>query len=286
MKYTIKATYPCVIKTQNDYVEADEDSSIECEDENFVYVYPLHSGIPFCIDLKQRNDCDRYSFISHNGQNFIFLEPPQLFFVTKKENLCINGKNCKILIEPSQISFEGQNRIVHHTITKPFKKYKMIKAQNFACAQFDNEFFAFDTQREKLYHFSGEDFSFEKNILTICRKYDDNSGRERKYKVSFSDKISVTENTFVKKEQKEPELIPFDFLQAIKSEDFACATNYLSSKLKEKIGRLELESFFGKIQQILPIDTNTFIVFSNSKKQYVSFEIVDNHICDISLDDL
>ena len=286
MKYIIKTSYPCVIKTEHDFLELDEDSSIECEDENFVYVYPTQAGIPFCIDIKQRKDCERYSFSTHDGQNFIFIEPIQLSFVTKKETLLVNGKSCKILIEQSQISFEGQNRIVHHKITKPFKKYKIIKIQNFACAQFDSEFFAFDTQKEKLYHFSGEDFSFEKNTLTINRKYDDNSGRERKYKVTFSDKISVTENTFVKKEQKKPELIPFDFLQAVKSEDFACATNYLSTKLKEKIGRPELESFFGKIQQILPIDTNTFIVFSNAKKQYVSFEIVDNHICDISLDDL
>lgn len=286
MKYTIKTTYPCVIKTQNEYVEIDENSSAECEDEDFVYVYPEQNGTPFCVNLKEKKDSELVSFISRNGQNFVFLEPQQNSSITKKENVSINGKNCKILIDKKQISFEGQNRIVCHLINHPCKNYKIIKLQNFACVQFDKDFYAYDTQKEKLYHFCGEDFSLDKNTLTVTKTYSDSSGRERKYKVTFSDKLSAKENTFVKKEQKEKGLVAYEFLEAVKAEDFACATNLLSEKLKEKIGKTELESFFGKIQQILPISISEFIVYSNAKKLYASFEISNNQICDISLDEL
>ena len=286
MKYIIKTTYPCVVKTQNECVEIDENSSVECEDESFVYVYPEQNGIPFCINLKEKKDCENYSFLTHNRQNFVFLEPQQSFSITKKEQISINGKNCKILIDKKQISFEGQSRIVYHSISHPVKKYKILKFQNFACVQFDNDFYAYDMQKEKLYHISGEDFALDKNTLTVTKIYNDCSSRERVYKVVFSDKILIENSTFVKKEQKESDLIPYEFLQAVKAEDYSCALGFLNEKLKEKIGKTELESFFGKIQQILPINLNEFIVFSQCAKFYVSFDIKDRQICDISLDKL
>ncbi len=287
MKYIVKTTYPCVIKAKNDFVELNENDNLECEDEDFVFVYPKSAlALPFCINLNQPIDSDKVSFVKHNNQHFAILEKPQLVFSYNKESVSVGGKTCKIFIGNNRLVFEGANHItkckcLHKTIS-----YKISHSSKFVFVAFEKDFYAFNVLTEKLSHFSGENLSFENNVLSITKRFDDFSCREKTFSVLFEDGISIQNESYISSVNQDKKLLSFLFLEAVKSKDFACATVFLSERLQKRIKKENLSQFFGEIENFLPLNENEFLVLSKTCKNYVSFEIKDEKICDISLDEL
>ena len=68
--------------------------------------------------------------------------------------------------------------------------------------------------------------------------------------------------------------------------DYEESSMLKAQKLKNKIKKQSLENFFGKIQNILPFSETEFLIISNYGKNYVKFELENEKICDISLDQL
>ena len=67
MKYILKTTYPCIVKTATSSVELDVNDSLEIEDERNVFIYPQNCyQIPFCINLIQKQDSNLFSFVKIN----------------------------------------------------------------------------------------------------------------------------------------------------------------------------------------------------------------------------
>ena len=50
MKKILKTSYPCLIKTDTDSCELEENDVLEIENEQFLFVYPQNGSIPFYID--------------------------------------------------------------------------------------------------------------------------------------------------------------------------------------------------------------------------------------------
>ena len=287
MKYLIKTTYPCVVKTQQDFFEMDINDTLECEAEPFLYVYPQNaSQLPFCINVTKREDCEAYSFLSYNGQHIIFLEKPQNILFQRKEFLNFAGAKCEIVIGESSICFETENSKISCKCEHSCKDYRLFKLKNFACLLFPQDFYAFSVQKEKLYHFSGEELSFEENVLSITKKFHDCLNHEKTYKVKFDEDISVTDQIFTSRENTFQELLCLSFLDSVKVCDYASAKNFLAPTLQNKIDKDKMEQFFGKINQTIPINEKEFILTTTFGKKYVVFDTKDGQICDISLDNL
>ena len=286
MKHLVKATYPCIIKTQNDFVHLGENDTLVCENEDFLYVYPLVcEQIPFCVDLVQKKDSPFFSFFKIEGESILLLEEQKRITLTQKESLSVGGKILKIFISSKKITFESTHRIISIRANHPTKKYKLLSIGSFGCVMFEKDFYAFSMPKEKLFHFDGEKLCLEKDTLSITKKLHDFSNRTKTYEIKFGDGITIQNEEFL--ESSIPQkLLCFDFLQAIKCKNFASAINFLSEKLKNKIKKQNLENFFGKIQNILPFSETEFLIISNYGKNYVKFELENEKICDISLDQL
>jgi len=287
MKYTIKTPYPCVIKTKDDFVWLEPNDNLDCENEDFLYVYPQnHTILPFLVDLAHKQDCEFYSFLNHSGQNLVVFEDSSLICLEQKEMLNFAGKNCVIYIGKHHIYFESESKRISCRSCHISKDYQVFKLKNFACVLFQNDFYAFNIKQEKLFHFSGESLSFENDVLSVTKKIHDLNNREKTFQVKFGDGISIENSVCSSDKTKFGDLVCLNFLESIKAEDFASATNLLSDNLKEKIGAEQLEVFFGKITNILPLNTKEFLLVCKNSKNYVCFSVENGKIFDISLDNL
>lgn len=287
MKYILKTTYPCLIKTENESVELEENDTLEIEDENHIYIYPQNSyQPPFCINLLVREDCFLYSFCKYNEKTFIILERKNLVFVENKETLNFSGKICKILINKNEITFENDSKIVKCINASKIKEYKVFKVNNFACVQLEKDFYAFSMKNNKLNHFSGDEIKFDNNTLHISKKTSLLDGEQKSMTVKLEEN-PIVETQSVKTIIDSPkELLSFQFLNCIKNKNFVSALQFLNDDLKSKIDEKKLQSFFGNVQDLLPLENNEFITISNTAKKYVTIDVFQDKISDISLDDL
>lgn len=290
MKYLLKTPYPCLIKTQNETVELDVNDTLQCEDEQILYIYPTTpEQIPFCVNLAVKMDSPFYSFLKHNGQNILYLEKVRKFDIFQKADLNFSGKHCKILVSGNEISFETEKQLVKCHCLCGKKAPELFKAKNFACVQLQQDFFAYNMQTEKLSHFSGDEVLFDKNILTITKKYHDSKCREKVSQYEISDEIKIKNEQVIsanKQDFDDKNLISFKFLECVKANDYPQIQSYLSPNLSEKIGEGQIRSFFGYISDFLPLSANEFLAISSSSKKYVSFDLINGKINDISIDEL
>ena len=283
MKYTIKTTYPCVIKTQNEYVELDENDNLECENEDYVYVYPQNTNqIPFCVNLILQQNTKDYVFFNHSKDHFVILKQNTKIEIEQKQIFSHSSKTCKVTVGKQKIVFDGENRVITCQNENLSKTYTAEKVGNFVVVLFKNDAYAYSFEKQKVTHFHGEIQEFENGTLSIVKSFDDNVLRQKTYKVHFGEKMTFEGEMFSSSETS-ANLLCFNFLEAIKAKDFSFATNLLDDNLKIK--KEILPQFFGEISYVLPLNVNEFILLGD-KTNYVSLEVKNGKISDIVLDEL
>lgn len=284
MKYILKTTYPCVVKTQSQSIELEENDNLEIEDEKFLYVYPQNSyQPPFCINLSNKKDTHLFSFVRVKNMQAIVLEKANMVFVKQKEKLNFNGKFCYIEVGKNEIIFETENKILSSKNENMFTEYKIFKCGNFACVQFLNDFYAFSMEKEKIFHFSGKNLSFDNNTLTIK---DENENDQKQTQIHFENDLTVETQNIEKFKEEKAELVPLKFLKFVKHKDYEIAIKFLNENLKKSINAEKLQEFFGNISSILPLTVTEFLLISNTNKKYVAFDTENDKINDISIDEL
>ncbi len=290
MKYLLKTPYQCLVKTKSQSIELDINDTLECEDEQLLYVYPIASEqIPFCINIATKRDTDHYSFLRHNDQNIIFLEKPERFDVFQKEDLNFSGKHCHISISKNKVYFETDKQKIKCFCGKSKSSPKVLKVKNFACVQLQQDFFAYSMQTERLSHLSGEMINFDKDTIIVTKKYCDSNCREKISRYEIADEIKLKDEQIIstqKQEIKDKNLISYKFLECVKSNDFSESQKYLSDSLSGKIGEEQIKSFFGYLSEFLPLSANEFLAISGNNKKYVTFDLLNGKINDISIDEL
>lgn len=287
MKTLLKTSYPCLIKTDNDMCELEENDTLEIEEEEFLFVYPQNGNIPFYIDTKSEIENRFVSIIKHEDKKIYLLEKGESFFVEKKQKLNFLGKTCEICVANNWLSFETEGQKVKFYCSHPCKQYEVFKHKNFAYLKFEKDFYAFCTQKNKLYHFSGDSLTFENGELVVTKKIHDSNNREKTSKYKFDDELTLEDEAFISSKVQTPkELLPFKAMESIKAKDYAFILNSLSDRLKNQIDAPMLNQFFGNITSFLPLTTSEFITLSKSGKNYVKFTLSNDKIDDISIDNL
>lgn len=289
MKYILKTTYPCLVKNKDSFTEMEINDTLEIEDETIIFIYPENSKqIPFYINLATKKESEFYSFIKRENINFILLEAPKSMEICNKENLDFSGKSCHIEICANTISFETDDKRLNYKCPHKCSNYKIFKQKNYACVQFEHDFYAFSIEKNKLFHFQGDSIDFENDSLKTSKAISDSQSRKRDATFKFDKDIEIISESFKRTENKkeENELVPYKFLEAVKSKDYEFVLDTLSPKLKQSINKEQIQKFFGNIQEFLPLNLNEFLIVSNDKKSYASFSIANGKINDISLDNL
>ena len=287
MKYCIKTPYHCLVKTQSQMFELDSQDSLECENEDNLIVYPIGQKIPsFCISLNSEKS-QFYSFFSHNEKKYIILEKMNDFLIKNKEKFNFSGKFCYLTIGNNFIKFETDSKEIEISCSHSCNEYNLHKLKNFACIEFEKDFYAFSIIENKIYHFSGTKISFDDNKLTVTKKYNDSNLREKVSTYNFSQDITLESENFVSNQNCDfDEILPFKFLEGVKAKDYSSILHFLSQNLREKIDETKLQKFFGNVNEIMPLSINEFILTTNSTKKFVTFSLQNKKITDISIDDL
>lgn len=287
MKFLLKASYPCLVKTECDSVELDENDLLEIEDERNLFVYPISANqTPFCIDLSCPRESDFFSILDIKGQKVLFLERPLRIKSFQTKTLNFSGKNCRVYVGEKVLVFETDEKKLEFECKKPLKNAKIFKLKNFACVQSEEDFFAYSFKTGKLSHFSG-DIKLDENVLSMEKKFHDSMEREKKAKYLFDEEVVVQDEQFVRNEEETSELVPFKLLESVKAKDYAHALSFLSEKLKKHVDSPQLSKFFGNFSAFLPLSTTEYIIFNEKKeKAYVAFSLAGGKVDDISIDAL
>ncbi len=287
MKYFLKTTYPCLIKTDNSSCELDENDLLEIDDEKYIYIYPENSGIPFYINLSVPKENKNFSIIRHGDKKIIFLDSKQNLKIEEKESLNICGKTCNVYISDNSITFENNSKKLTYLCPHINNNYKIFKIKNFACVQFDKNLYIFNISNNKLSHISGDEITFNNNLLKVIKKFNDSDEKIKTSIYKFDEEVILEKEEFNYSQNKAPDdLLPYKTLECIQARDYKNALNFLSDKLKSKINEKSLQSFFGKINKFLPLSTTEFITICGKEKKFVTFNLENDKIDDILIDDL
>ncbi len=286
-KILLKTTYPCLIKTDHNACELNENDTLEIENETFLFVYPQNGNIPFYIDVKAERENQFVSIIKHNDKTIFLLEEVSRVQVEQKEEFNFSGKTCKVCVSETGINFETASKKLNYHWANRIKNHETFKYKNYVCAQFEKDFFAYNVEKNKLSHFSGESLNFDNGILTITKKYHDSMCREKHSVYNLNNECLLENENFISENTHDiQELLPFKVMESIKAKDYAFALSCLSDELKNQLDDNSLNNFFGNITSFLPLGINEFITLSPNGKNYVKFDILKDKISDISIDNL
>ena len=292
MKIKLKSSYPCLVKTEKESFDLDENDVLNIENENRLFVYPVsysNKNIPFYINLKDLKNCNRYEIFDIDDFKLILLKENEKIVSYNKESLNFENDTCEIFIYPNSIKFENKSYAVKYDCPQNYKNYKVFKLDSFACVEFDNDnLYCFNMKNNKLTHFQGDEIEFEKNILKLRKSLNDCEDRIRKTKYEFiNGAINTLDANYAHSNKNfDKNMTPYRFLEALKVKDYSFAKVFLSEGLSKKIDEQTLSKFLGNIHSFLPLSTEDFIVLSNESKNFVRFYLENEKISDISVDNL
>lgn len=81
-------------------------------------------------------------------------------------------------------------------------------------------------------------------------------------------------------------MVPYWFMESVLAKDYEYATQFLSEKLSQTIGKSEFAEFFGNFSTFLPLSRLDFITICGKEKNFVRFSLSGNKVDDISIDKL
>ena len=284
-KIKLKTNYPCLVKTDKESFEIDENDVLEIENEERIFIYPTlfsRKNIPFYINLKSLKSCHRYFVHEFDEFSLVVLTYNEELKILYKENFPTLA--CNVVVSQSAVKFEKEDISVEYTLPHNFFNYHIFKLDNYACVEFDDEnLYLFNTKNNVLSHFSGN-MDLDKNVLTVKKNLHDLENRVKKSSFKLEeDKIKLESLTFSHDENKFSEdMTAYRFLEAVKIKDFDFAINLLEKKTSSE----NLETLFGNVKSYLPLSTNEFVVLGENEKKFVRFFEKCGKIVDISVDKL
>ena len=284
-KIKLKTNYPCLVKTDKESFEIDENDVLEIENEERIFIYPAlfsRKNIPFYINLKSLKSCHRYFVHEFDEFSLVVLTYNEELKILYKENFPTLA--CNVVVSQSAVKFEKEDISVEYTLPHNFFNYHIFKLDNYACVEFDDEnLYLFNTKNNVLSHFSGN-MDLDKNVLTVKKNLHDLENRVKKSTFKLEeDKIKLESLDFSHDENKFSEdMTAYRFLEAVKIKDFDFAINLLEKKTSSE----NLETLFGNVKNYLPLSTNEFVILGENDRKFVRFFEKCGKIVDISVDKL
>ena len=291
MKTKLKSSYPCLVCIGENYYDIDENDLLEIEDEDRIFIYPIsynRRNIPFYINLNDLNKSEKFDIYEIDDYNLIFLNKFERIYNYIKESLTFVNDKCDIKLSYQSVIFENKNNIVEYEIEKPFLSYRVFKIENFACVELDGDkVYAFNMKSNRLYHFKGNEFEFEKDLIKLKDNLNDCEDRRKSCVYKFSeDKVNLEKSEFSHNDlHLNKEMSPYRFLEALKVKDYTFAKEFLSGNLNN-IDEEQLSKFLGSVSNFYALTMKEYIVDSQGLKQLVRFDTSNGMIIDISVDKL
>lgn len=272
----IKATFDCVAKIYEKDFEIEDgqtkDFLLKTQDEKFVIsFYPTNDKmgeyLPYSakFDLKNRKISNKnVEFIEFPNDNLFLIAKPfrlkypralslsskNLFFGSKNHNLYY-FKNDLVIIRIENQSKEFINidydSEIEDIYTKTNENYAILYAKTIT-----DKFFVCVVEYKGGYKIAKKDefdlLEVKKDKILVYKNLNNACHHGKTYEISTNKPFVIKENLVYNDDdfvQKQKELVPKAFFDAIKNKDFSLARKFLSFSLSENLKDEHLKEYFG-----------------------------------------
>lgn len=289
--YKIISSYPCLIKTETQSIALEQNFSVILEKERTVSVYPVGKTDKFAFDINLNRLGDSPFFCTAQNENETII---YLIDGIKSENAQVVsfGSNTSSHIEISDDSVTFFSNSHKRTImTGHYENYDCYQKHDIMLAHLysDNKHLvlAFNKKSGKAKSFRADNVELKDDTLILSHKLGDYADQTMHLSLSIDrEGLKKTDCHFTYSFDK-PRLatcdrvVPYAFLEAVKTENYCLAQSYLSSSLE--IDEEKLKAFIGKLDFFFPIANNKFCFHSGEGLKTIVFEISNSKICDIDI---
>lgn len=285
----IYSPYKCIVKNGQNSCELDENAHLVIDNAQIVSIYPIGKSkrYAFNVDINEKNS-EFYRIVEKENKLLVFLLDGIL-----SENVDLysfNYQNISSIVEVTKSSITFATDKFKKIIALPseIKDYKCghyLHIDYFLCTKNDaNMLIAYNIKNNKAKVFKGDEIELLDNGFSVRSS---EKGIYRKINEDFvidEDGIKSSSKTFSLSQgvTQIEELLVYNFMSAIKNEDYSSAHNLLDKALGEKISEEALKKYFGKISYFYLIDNKTAFAISNNKNIIYSFLVNDKVILDIT----
>ncbi len=267
----IKSTHPALLSIDKDYLLQSPIDKASFDTQNLtIKYYPLDKSIngkiaiPTLININQNNlrNCPEYDIIKYPQDNIeIILKP---FLITN--NICpektthkIDNSQKTLAIssdKASTISLQNGNDYLYFTYPAPLNFFRGIEIDNICHIIFQSKDYIYaQIKNNKLSIYDDiKSATFDQNKFTAIIPYFDMAKSGKVVKINFSKPYLFAEkDIYINNKPKlitNEKLIPYAFLESVKSKNYKLARHYISKNMQEKLTDNILSDFFGDILSI------------------------------------
>ena len=248
---------------QTNYVEI-----LNCEKNNLlIKVYPInqsHLSIPYCINLESENSniktqsaCVKVYNFKNRTELFInpFLIASNIVVYTASHTI----KNIKYTIscyEDRIKIFSSKGEYVYETNIVSASSFVVENNINILCNHKNGKtLVVFNVSNNVFSQVDGDKIEIDGNNIKTQQNIDDMAKHIKVCSFVQEADITIKENSLYTqnpqiKNANNKLLVPYNFFEAIKVQDFNLAKTYLDSNLKENLTEEQLLNYFGNFEKI------------------------------------
>lgn len=306
--FHIKSTTPAIITIDKDFLLENFTHKIDIDKQNMIIkYYPLDKYIdgkitlPYVknIDLTSLKNCKEYDVIIYpNNHIEIILKPflltPSSAYSKTSHKLENSKKKLEIYNSHiSTLSLQNEDNYVFFDYKSPVKFVKgieidnvchiILKNDNYIYIQiYTNQISIFDDIKTS---------TFDQNKFSAIIPNFDMAKSGKAIEINFSKPYTFSQKDIYINSKPtittNDKLIPYAFLESVRSKNYKLARHYVSNPLQKKLADNVFDGYFGKIHSIChDIYNDSICIISQEKDRFVakdySFVIQTGKICDIN----
>lgn len=275
---------------------------LNCEKNNLlIKAYPVDQSnlsIPFCIniesqnlDIKTQSECVKVYNFAHRAEIFVkpFLISSNIVVYTASHTV----KNVKYTIscyEDRIKIFSSKGEYVYETDITSASSFVVDNNINILCNNKKGKtLVVFNVSNNVFSHVCGDKIEIDGNNIKTQQNINDMAKHIRvcsfvqNEDITLKNKDLYTENS-KNKSAKNNLLIPYNFFEAIKVEDFNLARTYLATPLKDNLTDEQLASYFGNFENIgiLSFSPLCYTLYSSQNAKDYEIYLQGNKINEIN----
>ena len=288
-KIKIYSPYSCLIKQGSSQIEIEPSEYVYLESDLLpIKVYPLKvSSKIYAFEIDSLSSDGRFFRVAeHNGDILIFLLDGLLTENVNIYNFSYLDYNSALEIYPNHLVFvtDSHKKIVYlqNKIEKiEIGNFKFIDYVKFSCGE-SQTLVCYNVKTNKAKTFVGKEIAITENGFRVESEEDGfYNNMTRSYYID-DDGLKSQNQTYVLSDQKLPDkLISLNFIIHIKNQNFDDALKLLSPNLRKTINSKSLKQYFGKLEYVYMIDSESAFAIKDGNNIIYTFKIKDGKIEEI-----
>lgn len=280
--------YDCLVKIGEKELLLNENEHAVIDNNQQIYIYPTGKTkrYSFIVDINDNNS-RFYSIVEKDDKILVFLIDGLLTQNIDIYSFRHNGLESSIEVSSQVVTFktkQHKKKIFLYSIPTSIKCGNFYHI-DYCLLEFDKDkdvLIAYNTKNNNARQFSGDKIELKDNGFKVYVSKNIYDKLEEEYKID-SGGLKLKDKSFVLANNKFPsELLPYQFMCAVKNGDTNLMKELLSSDILNKLDVENIKEYFGNIEYFYMIDYKTCFALSNKQNVIYEFYLKDNKICEIN----